>query len=194
LAFTPWIVGACGVATLVSAAFVWMIGADTRFSAEGALVLFAVLAGSSALSVAASVNRVRREGHERILAERVTELATTDGLTGCVVRQMFHQRFEEEVARSMRNDHPLSLIMIDVDRFKAVNDTYGHLVGDHVLAGVGTALRSHTRRFDLVGRLGGDEFAVLMPDTEVTVAAALAERIRRQASSGLEVPITLSLG
>ena len=57
-------------------------------------------------------------------------------------------------------------MMIDVDSFKVVNDTYGHLVGDHVLAGIGAALRTQSRSFDLVGRLGGDEFAVLMPDTD----------------------------
>jgi diguanylate cyclase (GGDEF)-like protein len=118
----------------------------------------------------------------------------TDGLTGCAVHRVFHQRFEEEIARSLRNGHPLSLMMIDVDSFKAVNDTYGHLVGDHVLAAIGQALRQQSRSFDLVGRLGGDEFAVLMPDTEPSAALALAERIRLEAAAGLEVPVTLSIG
>jgi len=194
LAFTPKIAGACGLATLLSATGVWLAGTNTRFSAEGSFVLFAVLAGSVTLSVAASVNRVQRERHEQLLVDRIAAMATTDGLTGCAVHQIFHQRFEEEVARSLRNGHPLSLMMIDVDSFKDVNDTYGHLVGDHVLAGIGTALRAHSRTFDLVGRLGGDEFAVLMPDTEAPAAAMLAERIRREASVGLEVPVTLSIG
>ncbi len=85
-------------------------------------------------------------------------------------------------------------MMIDVDSFKAVNDTYGHLVGDHVLAGIGAALRAQSRSFDLVGRLGGDEFAVLMPETEAGAATALAERFRLEAARGLEVPVTLSIG
>ncbi|HEY5250131.1 MAG TPA: GGDEF domain-containing protein, partial [Acidimicrobiales bacterium] len=75
-----------------------------------------------------------------------------------------------------------------------VNDTYGHLVGDHVLAAIGASLRAQSRSFDLVGRLGGDEFAVLMPETEAEAATALAERIRREAAAGLEVPVTLSVG
>ena len=121
-------------------------------------------------------------------------MARTDGLTGCAVHRVFHERFEEEIARSLRNGHPLSLMMIDVDSFKVVNDTYGHLVGDHVLAGIGAALRAQSRSFDLVGRLGGDEFAVLMPDTDPTSATALAQRIRLEAAAGLEVPVTLSIG
>jgi diguanylate cyclase (GGDEF)-like protein len=194
LAFTPKVAGACGLATLLSATMVWGTDDNGALSGSSALMLFAVLAGSLALSVAASVNRVRRERNEQILLDRIAELAMTDGLTGCAVHRVFHQRFEEEIARSLRNGHPLSLMMIDVDSFKAINDTYGHLVGDHVLAGIGAALRAQSRSFDLVGRLGGDEFAVLMPDTEAGAATALAERIRLEAAAGLEVPVTLSIG
>ena len=194
LAFTPALAGACGVATLASAAFIWLTDAHPVDSGDSAIMLFAVLLGSLALSVAASVNRGNREEHERLLVEKIALMAMTDGLTGCAVHQVFHQRFEEEIARSMRNGHPLSLMMIDVDSFKAVNDTYGHLVGDHVLAGIGAALRAQSRSFDLVGRLGGDEFAVLMPDTEPEAATALAQRIRLEAAAGLEVPVTLSIG
>lgn len=193
-AFTPRIAGACGLATLVSAAGVSIAGSNTRFSAEGSFVLFAVLTGSLVLSVAASVNRVQREHHEKVLTERIAELATTDGLTGCAVHRVFHDRLDEEIARSVRNNHPLSLMLIDVDSFKSINDTYGHLVGDHVLAAIGASLRSRSRTFDLVGRLGGDEFAVLMPDTGATAAAALAERVRREGVIGAEVPVTLSIG
>ncbi len=184
LAFTPPVAAACGIATLVSAAGVWMAGSSTQFSAEGSFVLFAVLAGSLVLSFTASVNRVRRERHERELTDRIAELATTDGLTGCAVRRVFHERLEMEIARSLRNGQPLSLMIVDVDAFKSVNDTYGHLVGDHVLAALGESLRAHSRRFDLVGRLGGDEFGVLMPDTTAPAAAALADRIRREAAVG----------
>ena len=152
-----------------------------------------MLAGSLALSVAASVNRVNREGHERLLVERIAELATTDGLTGCVVRRVFYERLGEEIARSLRHDDPLSLMLIDMDSFKAVNDTYGHVVGDHVLAAIGTTLRAQARAFDVIGRLGGDEFAVLMPETKAT-AMALAERIREAFLGAAEVPVTLSIG
>src|SRR5580658_6758584 len=181
LAFTPMIAGVCGIATLASAAFIWLTDTHSTVSGE-ALMLFAVLT--------ASLNRVHRERHEDQLVQKIAELAMTDGLTGCAVHRVFHERIEEEIARSLRNGHPLSLMMIDVDSFKAVNDTYGHLVGDHVLAGIGAALRAQTRSFDLVGRLGGDEFAVLMPDTEAAAAAALAERIRLEAAAGLEISVT----
>lgn len=194
LVFTPWVVGVCGFATLASAAFVVTTDSSTRLSLGGVLVLFAVLAGASVLSIASSVNRTRRERREQLLVKELAKLAATDGLTGCAVHRVFYQRFEEEIARSVRNGHPLSLMMIDVDCFKSVNDTYGHSVGDDVLAAVGAALRAHARRFDLVGRLGGDEFAVLMPDTEPSAAGALAERIRRDAPATLKVPVTLTVG
>jgi diguanylate cyclase (GGDEF)-like protein len=194
LAFTPLVSGLCGLATLGSAGFVVMTGSDTSYSPEGVGVLFGVLAGASVLSVAASVNRTQREQHEQRLAQEVGRLAATDGLTGCAVHRVFHERFEEEIARSVRHGHRLSLLLIDVDRFKAVNDTYGHVVGDHVLAGIGATLRAHARSFDLVGRLGGDEFGVLMPDTEPSAAVAFAERIRQDVSLSLEVPVTLSIG
>jgi diguanylate cyclase (GGDEF)-like protein len=94
----------------------------------------------------------------------------------------------------MRHDRSLSLMMIDVDRFKSVNDTYGHVVGDRVLAAVGAVLRTDVRTFDMVGRLGGDEFAVVLPDTEPSDAVALAERIRRDLRGSVEVPVTISAG
>ena len=194
LAFTPFVAGLCGLATLASAVLVAVADPHIGVAPDGIVVLFAVLVGASVLSVAASVNRTLREHHEQMLAEQIAVLAATDGLTGCAVHRVFHQRFEEEISRSLRHGHPLSLLMIDVDHFKSVNDTYGHLVGDHVLAAVGGVLRTHARSFDLVGRLGGDEFAVLMPQTESSDASALATRICREASSVLEVPVTLSIG
>jgi diguanylate cyclase (GGDEF)-like protein len=193
-AFTPRIVCVCGLATLASATVVATTDSDVRLSLQSALLLLAVLVGASALSVAASVNRCRRERHEELLADQLAALAATDGLTGCAVHRAFHQRCEEEVARSVRHGHPLSLMMIDVDYFKSVNDTYGHVFGDQVLAGIGAALRANARSSDLVGRVGGDEFAILMPDTEVSSAITLAERVRRQSSVISGVPVTLSIG
>jgi len=194
LAFTPLVAGLCGVTALASASFVVATDPDITISDGDALMLFAVLAGVSVLSVSFSINRVQREGRERQLADRIAELAATDGLTGCAVHRVFYERFEEEIARSLRYGYPLSLMLIDVDAFKSINDTFGHLVGDHVLAGIGAMLRSHTRSFDLVGRLGGDEFAVLMSNTEPRAAADLAERIRLEATVAAEVAVTLSIG
>ncbi len=194
LAFTPLVAALCGFTAIASASFVVAVDSDIRISDGSALMLFAVLAGASVLSVSFSINRVERERRERQLADRIAELAATDGLTGCAVHRVFYDRFEEEIARSLRYGYPLSLMLIDVDSFKSINDTFGHLVGDHVLAGIGAMLRTHTRSFDLVGRLGGDEFAVLMSNTEPPAAADLAERIRLEASVATEVAVTLSIG
>ncbi len=108
LAFTPVVAGTCGLATLASAAVVWLTDSNPTISGEAALVLFDILTGSLALSVAASVNRVNRERNEQLLLEKIAELAMTDGLTGCAVHRVFHERFEQEIARSMRNGHPLT--------------------------------------------------------------------------------------
>jgi len=194
LAFTPLVAGACAGAAFASVSLLVATDPTITLSDGNALLLFGALAGVSVLSVTFSMNRVQREGRERQLSERIIELAATDGLTGCAVHRVFYERFEEEIARSLRYGYPLSLMLIDVDSFKSINDTFGHLVGDHVLAGIGAMLRTHTRAYDLVGRLGGDEFAVLMSNTEPAAAADLAERIRQEASVAAEVSVTLSIG
>jgi diguanylate cyclase (GGDEF)-like protein len=194
LTFSPWLAGAVGVCTIVATAFVWTVVPNPGASAQSARMLFATLAGAVVLAVAASVSRANRERQEQLLVDKIAELATTDGLTGCVVRRVFYERLDEEIARSMRHGDDLTLMLIDVDTFKSVNDTYGHVVGDHVLAAIGAAIRAQTRAFDVIGRLGGDEFAVLMPTTEPSAAVALAERIRDVAAGAAEIPVTLSIG
>jgi len=193
-AFTPLAAAGCGLSSLASLAFVQAFNGDIQTFKESSLMLWATVVGTSVLSVAAARNRTRREHHEALLARRIVEMAAIDGLTGCVVHRVFHQRFNEEIDRSSRHGHALSLLMIDLDNFKLVNDTYGHLVGDHILAAIGTALRAHSRSSDVIGRLGGDEFAVLMAETDRTAAMALAERIRNEIPRVLEVPVTLSVG
>lgn len=194
LMFTPRLAALCGLSALASAALVAMTDGQRAISQERAVMLLAVLTGASVLSVAASINRTRMDRHERWLLATIADLAATDELTGCAVRRVFRQRAEVEVARSRRHDRPLSLMMIDVDRFKAVNDTYGHVVGDHVLAAIGGVLQGNARSSDMVGRLGGDEFALLLPDTEASAAVAVANRIRRDLPGAVEVPVTLSVG
>lgn len=193
-AFTPRAAAACGVSSLSSLGMVALTSRDSSLSGHIGLLMFAVLAGSSVLSIAAARNRARRELHESELTKKIAELAATDGLTGCAVHRVFHQRLKEEVARSARHNRPLSLAMIDVDEFKKINDSYGHLIGDHVLAGIGGGLRTHSRISDLVARLGGDEFAVIMPEISPWMAASIVSRIRDEVVSRLEVPATLSIG
>jgi len=194
LSFSPTEALICGVSTLGAAVIVTVTSHGARVSEGTVIMLLAGLAGASVLSVAAAKNRTLRDDHEHLLMEEIVALGSIDGLTGCAVHRVFHERLAEEIDRSQRYEQPLSLILIDVDNFKSVNDTYGHLAGDNTLAAVGNALRAHVRSVDVVGRLGGDEFAVLLPNTEPEAAATLAERIRQDLPAAVDVPVTLSFG
>ncbi|WP_018235597.1 diguanylate cyclase [Ensifer sp. BR816] len=113
----------------------------------------------------------------RLSAEQLKNLAETDGLTGIVNRRAFDEAFVREAAKCARSNTPLSLLMIDIDRFKAYNDTYGHLPGDQCLRLVSKCLlNSATRPADIVARYGGEEFVVLLPDTDDKAAAIVAEK------------------
>jgi diguanylate cyclase (GGDEF)-like protein len=194
LMFTPRAAGICGVAAVASLALVALIDRGVASSPGRTFLLFAALTGASALTVAAAINRTHIEQHEAKLLAALADMAAIDELTGCAVRRVLCQRMEEEIARSLRSQSPLSLLMIDVDQFKSVNDTYGHVVGDHVLASIGAVLRHSSRAFDLVSRIGGDEFALLLPDTDVPSAVEVAERIRHELPAAVEVSVTLSIG
>ena len=194
LMFTPRAAGICGVAALLSLAFVALIDRHTASSPGRTFLLFAALVGATVLTVAAAINRTHIEQHEAKLQAALAEMAAIDELTGCAVRRVLRQRMEEEIARSVRSLSPLSLLMIDVDQFKSVNDTYGHVIGDHVLADIGAVLRHSGRAFDVISRLGGDEFALLLPETDVPGAVEVAQRIRNDLPAAVEVPVTLSIG
>lgn len=118
---------------------------------------------------------------QRILAraeEKLVELANTDGLTGLDNRRHFMERLRQELERSRRYGHPLSLIMLDLDHFKRVNDEYGHLVGDEVLRRVAGILRENTRKTDVAGRYGGEELVIALPESDLLPAVELAEKLR----------------
>jgi diguanylate cyclase (GGDEF)-like protein len=101
----------------------------------------------------------------------------TDALTGLSTRRHFEELFRRELARARRHNTPLCLAMIDVDRLKWINDTFGHPMGDRVIAAVGGLLQ-HVRTTDVTARFGGDEFVILMPDTELAAAEIVCERLR----------------
>lgn len=102
----------------------------------------------------------------------------TDPLTGLPNRREFNERLEERLSTWARRKEVFSLLLIDVDHFKKLNDTYGHLAGDQVLVALGTALRVSVRREDSVARYGGEEFAVLLPNTNLAQAALVAQKVR----------------
>ena len=102
----------------------------------------------------------------------------SDALTGVVNRKAFDERLDAELAFGLRHESPLSLVLLDVDHFKKVNDTHGHPAGDAVLRGVAAVARSQARETDLVARYGGEELAVVLPETDAAGARAIAERLR----------------
>jgi diguanylate cyclase (GGDEF)-like protein len=137
---------------------------------------------------------------ERRLEDELRVLASTDHLTGALNRRAFQLEFRSELERCRRYAIPLSLIMLDLDHFKRVNDTHGHQAGDAVLRETSSRIRSALRDSDIFGRLGGEEFALLLPHTELDQAAGVADRLRRaiaeepvDVGSAL-VPVTTSVG
>ena len=119
-------------------------------------------------------------GLQRIsLYTQVQESALHDGLTGLLGRRHFRQRFEEEVERARRRGTQLAFLMVDIDDFKKVNDSYGHLVGDVVLRDISAIIQHSVREMDLVGRYGGEEFSVALPEATRELGVQIADRIRQ---------------
>ena len=137
---------------------------------------------------------------EKVEGQILWEMAIKDGLTGIYNRQFFLRLLENEMEFSCVNDQPLSLMMIDVDKFKNVNDRYGHLFGDLMLQKVAEIISGSVREKDIVGRFGGDEFVVLLPHTSIEYAEHIADRICANVSqmeveqSGNKFGLTLSVG
>lgn len=127
---------------------------------------------------------------------KLTELATVDPLTGILNRRALRQRIDQELAAAQASKTPLAFVMFDVDHFKAYNDRFGHLEGDHALKAIADILRDGTRASDTIGRFGGEEFLVLLPGADEATARAIAERIRTrtEAATGLLAHLTISAG
>jgi diguanylate cyclase (GGDEF)-like protein len=123
--------------------------------------------------------------------QEIQQLAVRDGLTGLHNYRYFRQQIDRIVQQARRYGSPLSMLMIDLDNFKACNDSYGHLKGDMILKEVAVLLLTHTRASDLVTRYGGEEFAVLLPETGVEHAHSVGEKIRQVIE---EHPFALAAG
>jgi diguanylate cyclase (GGDEF)-like protein len=147
------------------------------------------------------VETLRDMTDEKLAQIALEQLATRDGLTGLANRRCFDETLHAEWARALRQRQPLSLLMVDVDNFKAFNDANGHLGGDECLKRIATAVASEMRANDLVARYGGEEFAVILPNQSLKGAASVAERIRTRVEQ-LQVPnrlapaqrVTVSIG
>jgi diguanylate cyclase (GGDEF)-like protein len=128
------------------------------------------------------------------------KLAAIDPLTGISNRRQFESLARAELGRSQRYMRPLSLLMIDIDHFKQVNDRFGHEAGDRVLKFLANVLISAKRASDVVGRIGGEEFAILLPETSKEAALVIAERLRQLAQTcapaiaGEKLDVTISIG
>ena len=116
-------------------------------------------------------------------AEQLETLASIDSLTGIYNRRYFVKLAEAEWSRFQRYLRPLSMLMVDIDHFKAVNDRYGHATGDMAISWVAKACQEDQRASDIVGRIGGEEFALLLPETDLAQAKFVAERIRKKVES-----------
>ncbi len=134
------------------------------------------------------------------LFAKVQHMATTDELTGLRNRRSFFAMSGHEFERAKRYDHPISAIMLDIDHFKKVNDTYGHAVGDEVLRVVAQRTQQQVREFDIAGRYGGEEFAIILPQTELYDATQVAKRLHQSVAEHPikikdgHIKVTVSLG
>jgi two-component system, cell cycle response regulator len=137
---------------------------------------------------------------EQAYHEEIYRLKTTDGLTGANNKRAFEEELQREFHRFLRYHRPLILIMFDIDHFKNVNDTYGHLAGDRVLSEIGRIMGGAVRAEDTFCRYGGEEFALLLPETTLAEAITLAERLRFSVETSrfefdeIAIPITISGG
>ena len=182
------------VATVFELGFI--IATDAHWTHEISEVALFVCAlfGLSIFMIVWSIKRAHLESSEVVLRSEIETLAQTDVMTGCLNHGAFYERLEVEIHRAMRHNQPLSCLLVDLDLFKSMNDTYGHLAGDAVLATVGTILREQSRSFDVVGRIGGDEFAVVLPATRLIDATEIGDRLCRALDHPNGAPITASLG
>jgi diguanylate cyclase (GGDEF)-like protein len=132
--------------------------------------------------------------------EKLHDLATKDGLTGLFNHRYFQEAADREISRSLRYKKPLTLVLLDIDHFKQVNDQYGHPTGDQVLKAISVMLQKAARKSDIVARYGGEEFAVILPETDFKGGAIFSERLRKsievaEISAGeTTLKITISIG
>ncbi len=148
-----------------------------------------------------AVNQLTRAIENSVLYEEATKRAITDEKTRLFNFRYMSERLDVEVKRSSRYGHNLAVLMVDIDDFKKINDTYGHVKGDEVLAETATVLKRTCREIDIIARFGGDEFTIVIPESNLNGARALADRVRDSVRKyrydtghGFDASITVSIG
>lgn len=173
---------------LIGASYAWLLsGVPLDEGASRWLVSLSTLLVAGLL-----VAHLRRSRNR--LVDELTHRARVDGLTGALNRRSFEERAEAELARAQADGTPVSLVIIDVDGFKRLNDEHGHPTGDAILRRIANRLELETRQTDAIARPGGDEFAVLLPGAASAAALAVAERLLSAGVSDDEPGVTLSIG
>lgn len=144
---------------------------------------------------------LQRENLDLVVKNRrLSEVSTRDALTGLYNRWFVMEKIDSEINRALRHGSPMSLLMLDIDHFKRINDTWGHPAGDQVLQAIGKLLRDSCRVYDVPGRYGGEEFCIVLPETKPGNTTIVAERIRRRleetalACGDGSVVVTASMG
>jgi len=152
------------------------------------------------IAIGGALRRLEAEAELRASREALLHLATHDPLTGCPNRRLALERLEQELARGARSGVPVTVAILDLDHFKSVNDTHGHLVGDAVLREVSSRLLRALRPYDVCGRYGGEEFIIVLPGSDAETGRAVAERLREAVSeepidgAGAELTVRFSAG
>ena len=179
--------------SLVGMLIGWTLWGDQIVTPNMQLVVEVVgitLVGIAGLVLASRVKhhgvRIERaySTHLEELSQRLRNLAYEDSLTDLYNHRYFYEQLTHEVERAQRYGRPVSVILLDLDHFKQVNDTYGHLMGDKLLTLMGRVIKDQVRSSDIPARYGGDEFAIILPDTPRPAAEATAEKLARAIATG----------
>ncbi|PWB35123.1 GGDEF domain-containing protein [Pseudomonas sp. SDI] len=177
---------------------VWLLLQPTALQRGIALavLVFASFVVSATRNLSSALETAWRLKHEMELAHRLAVVAScTDALTGLNNRRAFFDHALAQHAQCQQGCEEIAVLMLDIDHFKQINDTFGHAAGDQVLQHIGAVISTCLRDDDIAGRLGGEEFAVLLPDTSQATACAIAERLRALiAQLSSEYPVTASIG
>jgi diguanylate cyclase (GGDEF)-like protein len=181
------------MAPLVSAVIAWSLGGNALVSdatQQNIEVIGIIVTGVAGLMLAiyvkSSNTKIERaySTHLEELSQRLRSLAYRDSLTELYNHRFFHDHLGHEVETANRYDRPVSVILLDLDHFKEVNDTYGHLTGDRLLALVGQVISNQVRGADIAARYGGDEFAIILPETSRESAEATARKLAKAIATG----------